>query len=230
MTTNYGDIPYVVRGQQTDYRRLLYNEFDHVLSIPVTLQAGYGTLKQGTAMAENLSAAGNDGKYVPYCPTTFTGAEAYDPGRAYLVADVGSGESTCEVTMDDSYKFAVGDDLIGNSSGQGAENLGAITAIDRTTYSNRAVITFTTPSTEGFVTSNYGHVLVEAGTSGNNYSDCVGILAAAAETGIGANAKGGQGILILSNAVMYTGMIWNLDAAAKTDISSTERGRFTYIK
>lgn len=227
---NYGDTPYVVRGQQTDYRRLLYNEFDHVLSIPITCQAGYGTLKQGTAMSENLSAAGNDGRYLPYCPTTFTGGEAYDPGRAYLVADVGSGETEAQVTMDDSYKFAVGDDLIGNSSGQGSENLGAITAIDRTTYTNRAVITFTSASTEGFATANVGHVLVEAGTAANNYSDCVGILATAVETGTGENAKGGQGVLILSNAVMYTGMIWNLDSAAQTDISSTARGKYTYLK
>ena len=82
----------------------------------MTLQAGYGLLEQGTALAKNLSAGGNAGLLVPYNPTVFTGAENH-PGRAYLVASTGTTDKFVYVTIDDSYKFKVGDDLIINDFG-----------------------------------------------------------------------------------------------------------------
>ena len=59
---------------------------------------------------------------------------------------------------------------------------------------------------------------------------CVGILAGAIETGTGVNAKGGQGVLMISNMVIYAGLTWNFDSAAKTDLSSSDIGKFNVIK
>ena len=229
---NRGDTPHVYDGLPVDYRRLLYSEFDYVLSLPIQLSAGYGTLKQGSTIAKNLSAltTGNKGQYVPYNPTTINSGSAYEPGRAFLVNDIGSGETACQVTMDDSYKFKVGDDIITNSSTEDSSNGGAITAIDRTTYANKAEITFTSAITNGIVVANDGCVSVEAGVGANDYSDCVGILAAAVETGTGEDSEGGQGVLMVSNYTMYTGMAWNFDAAAKVDISSSDFGKYTVVK
>ena len=229
---NRGDTPHVYDGLATDYRRLLYSEFDHVLSLPIQLSAGYGTLKQGSAIAKNLSnlTTGNKGQFVPYNPTTVSSASAYEPGRAFLVNDIASGESACQVTMEDSYKFTVGDDLIINSGSISALNAGAITVIDRTTYANKAEITFTTAIDDGAPVSDDACASIEAGISANGYSDCVGILAGAIETGVGEFSKGGQGVLMVSNFTMYSGMAWNFDAAAKVDISSSDFGKYTVVK
>jgi hypothetical protein len=135
------------------------------------------------------------------------------------------------VTLDDSYKFAVGDDVILNDNTTAAENKGAITAIDRTTDPHRAKITFTAAiGGTAFTTARRAYLIVEAGTSGNNYSDCVGILEKSVDTGIGVNAKGAVATLILGNCVLYTGGLTNLDAAAIADISSATFGQYTYIR
>lgn len=226
------DIPSIIRGAQDDYRALYYSEPMAALKVPVTLQAGYGLLKLGTTLSLNLSAgtAGGRDQLLPYNPTTFTGAENH-PGRAYLVADSGTTASDLYVTQDDSYKFKVGDDVIINDDTTSAENLGAVTAIDRTSELHRAKITVTT-ATGGtsFTVARKAHLLVEAGTSGNNYSDCVGILEKSVDTGTGANAKGAVATLILGNCVLYEGLLSNVDAAAKTDISAASFGQYMYIR
>lgn len=224
-----GDSAHVVNGVQTDYKKVFYSDYEDALILPVTVQAGYGTLKAGTVMAENLSAAGNDGKVLPYNPTTYTGAEVH-PGRAYLVGNLASGETSGEVTIDDSYKFAVGDDIIINSSEVAAANGGAIVSIDRTTYTNRAVIAFTTAITNGAPIADDAYACVEAGDNSNGYSDAVGILAQTVETGTGVNSKGGNAGLIISNAILYEGMLTNLDAAAKTDLVTSSRGQYLIMK
>jgi len=226
---NRGDTPHVYDGLATDYRRLLYNEFDYVLSLPIRVSAGYGTLKQGSAIAKNLSAGGNSGEYVPYNPTTVDDG-GWQPGRSFLVNSIASGESTFQVTLDDSYKFAVGDDVVINSTYLSAVNCGAISAIDRTTYTNKAEITFTDALTNGAPVGDAACAAVEAGDNTNSYSDCVGVLLRACETGTGEFAKGGNGVIGISNMVMYAGMTWNLDSAAKTDISATTFGQYTVVK
>jgi hypothetical protein len=200
------------------------------LKVPVTLQAGYGLIEMGSMLSKNLSAAGKAGLLLPYNPTTFTGAEDH-PGRAYLVANTGTTDTFVYVSMDDSYKFNVGDDLIINDNTTAAENLGAITAIDRSTYPHMAKITATTAiGGTAFTTARFAHVLVEAGTSSNLYSDCVGILEKSVDTGMGVNAKGAVATLILGNCVLYEGMLTNLDSAAKTDLSATSFGQYLYIR
>ncbi len=227
-----GDTPHILGSVQRDYKRLYYSEPSAALKVPITLQAGYDLLESGTALAKNISAgsAGGKDQIVPYNPTVFDGTEN-SPGRAYLVADNAGSAYTVNVTIEDSYKFKVGDDLIINDNNTAAENLGVITAIDRTTYRNYAVITHTTVAgATPFTTARFGHVLVEAGT-GNNYSDCVGILEKSVNTGVGENAKGAVATLILGNCVLYEGLLTNFDAAAKTDLSTaTSFGQFVYIR
>lgn len=225
------DIPSIIRGAQEDYTVIYYSEPEAALKVPVTVQSGYGTLKKGTVLAlnkSNLTTGGKD-QLVPYNPTTFTGAENH-PGRAYLVADVAASAYVAYVTMDDSYKFKVGDDLIINDDNTTAENLGAVTAIDRTSERQRAKITFTTATTGTFGTANKAYVAVEAGDNTNNYSDAVGILEKSVDTGTGENAKGAVATMILGNCVLYEGLMTNLDSAAKTDLSATSFGQYAYIK
>ncbi|MDY6957901.1 MAG: hypothetical protein SVK08_01955 [Halobacteriota archaeon] len=187
-------------------------------------------LPKGTALALDKSA-NSSGLIVPYSPTTFAAsASEYVTGRAYLVADVGAGANVVYVNVNDSYKFAVGDDLIINDNATAVENLGAITAIDRTTYNHMAAITATTTTSGTFETSAYGYVIVEAGTSGNNYSDCVGILEKSVDTGKGSKAKGAVATMIIGNCVLYEGVLINMDAAAKTDISAASFGQYLYIR
>ena len=50
------DIPSIIRGAQDDYRALYFSEPMAALKVPVTLQAGYGLLKLGSALALNKSA------------------------------------------------------------------------------------------------------------------------------------------------------------------------------
>lgn len=228
-----GDIPYMEYGYQDDYRILFYSDHLAALTVPITLQAGYGVLKLGTTLAKNVSnlTTGNKDQHVPYNPTSFTGQEDH-PGRAYLVANGGALDNTVNVTIDDSYKFAVGDDLIINDNTTSVENLGAITAIDRSTYANYAVITFTTAiGATAFTTARFAYVCVEAGAdNSNNYSDCDGILIKSVDTGTGEHAKGAVAELLVSNAVLYEGVLTNVDSAAKTDISGTTVGEFLVIK
>ena len=220
------DIATISYGTQEDYKRLYYSNPDAALKVPVTLQAGYGKLEAGTILAENKSAAGGDGKFVPYNMTTVDGTTVF--GRAYLVADA-TAVAYVYVTLDDSYKFAVGDDLIIVDDTETAENLGAITAIDRTTYPHMAKITATTTISGTFATADFAYVCVEAGDSSNNYSDAVGVLEKTVDTGTGSTAKGAIATMILKNAIVYSGMLANVDAAARTDLSASTFGQYTYF-
>jgi len=224
------DIPNIIRGVQEDLRAMYHSDPMAALKVPVTIQAGYGLLKMGQVLALNESAGGGVGTLVPYNPTSFTGAEDH-PGRAYLVANSGTTDKYVYVTMNDSYKFVVGDDLIINDDTTSAENLGAITAIDRSTYPHMAKITFTASiGGTAFTTARFAYVCVEAGDNTNNYSDAVGILEKSVNTGVGANAKGAIATLVLGNCVVHEGVLRNMDSAAKTDLSAASFGQFLYIR
>lgn len=219
------DIPDISFGEQSDYKRLYYSNPDAALKVPITLQAGYGKLEAGTAISKNDSAAGNLGKYIPYDPTaTITGAEVA-PGRAYIVAENASSEIVY-VTMDDSYKFAVADDLIiCDSDGEGAlDNMGAIVTIDRTTYTHMAIITATVATGDTFTIAKFAYVMVEGAVT------CDGILEKTVDTGTGSKADGAIATMIIGNCVLYTGMLTNVDSNALTDLSAGTVGQYTYIR
>jgi len=134
-----------------------------------------------------------------------------------------------QVTIADSYKFAVGDDIIINDNVTPAENLGAITLIDRTTDPNMATITFTTAiGAVAFTVARLAYISVEAGVA-NNFSDCVGILERSVDTGLDQYAMGGHGTLILGNCVLYDGCLWYMDAVARAAIGATLISQYMYI-
>ena len=223
------DIPAVDYGNQWDYKKLYYSDHMAALRVPVTLQKGYGLVRAGTTLAKNISAGGGLNLLVPYNPTIFP--VSIDIGRAYLITDSGALATTLYVTLEDSYKFMVGDDIIINDNSTAAENLGAITAIDRTTDSFRAAITVTTAvGATSFTTARRAHISVEAGNSSNNYSDCVGILEKTVNTGTGEKSKGAVSTLILGNCVLYEGLLTNLDAAAIVDLGVSTFGQYVYIR
>lgn len=220
------DIPGILYGEQEDYKKLYYSEALAALKVPITLAPGYGILKSGTVLSKNTSASSaRTGMFFPYDPTaTVTGAEVA-PGRAYLTSQNAS-TTTVNVTIEDSYKFVVGDDIIVcDSDGEGtSDNGGAITAIDRTTYANYAVITFTTTTDDTFTLAKFAFAAVEGCFA------AVGILEKSVDTGLGVNAKGAVATLILGNCVLYNGMLLNLDSNAKTDLSATAFGQYVYIR
>jgi hypothetical protein len=224
-----GDTPHIVRGVQKDYKNIYYSRPEIALVLDVTLQAGYGLLDAGTVLAKNLSAAGNAGKYVPYNPTLWTGVENH-PGRAFLVAAGTNATNSLYVTMDDSYKFLVGDDICIGDNVTADENLGKITAIDRTTYPHMAVITSTANiGSTAFTVARKAYVCVEAGAS-NGFSVAVAMLAKSVDTGTGVNAQGAVSPIIISNAVLYTGMLTNCDAAAITALGIVAFGQYSAMK
>ena len=217
------DTPSIIYGGQEDYRRLYYSDPMAARKVQGSIMAGYGVLKMGTAMAKNGSAAGSVGKLIPYDPSAVTGAEVA-PARAYLVASTGGATDTLYVTLAESYKFAVGDDVYINDSVTTLEQLGAITEIDRTTYTHMAVITVTTDTGgTSFTTARFAYLAVQGGDT------CVGILEKSVDTGEGADAQGADMTLIRGNATLYAGMLTNFDAAAITDLSATSWGQYAEL-
>ena len=220
-----GDTPNIMYGPlQTDYRRLFYSDEAVVLQIPITLAPGYGILKAGTALAKNTSnlTTGNKAKYVPYTPAALTGVENA-PSRAYLVQPTANGSPLLYTTLDDSYKFKVGDDVTVIDDTTSGENLGAVTAIDRTSYTHMAKITATeNAGATPFTVARFAYIAVEG------HDTCVGILGKSVDTGVGPNAAGANGSLLLANYILYTAGLTNVDSAAIADLSLTQIGQYTY--
>ncbi len=217
------DTPSMIYGGQEDYKRLYYSDPAAARKVEVSIMAGYGVLKMGTAMAKNGSAGGSVGKLIPYDPTANTGAEI-TPARAFLVQNSGAAATVLYVIMKDSYKFAVGDDAYINDDTTALKQLGAITEIDRTTYSHMATITVTTQTGSDFTTARFAYLAIQGADT------CSGILEKSVDTGEGANAKGALATLILGNAMLYTGMLTNFDSAAISDLSSGSFGQYTELK
>lgn len=218
------DTPGIWRGTQRDYKEIFFSLPEQALQIPITLQAGYGVLEAGTVLSMNLSSGSpNKGKFVPYNPVALAGA--YDPGRAYLAVDGAASAVAVLKTEEETYKFAVGDNLIAMDSDGVAVDMGAIVSINRTTKTITATNNMTvdvTVAKNGFVT------VLNGATEGT--SDAVGFLKTTRETGTGADAAGAQASLIIGNAILYTGCLVLYDAAAKTDLGTTDIGRFTHLK
>jgi len=226
-----GSTPYVYQGGQEDLKRLFYSDPNRALAHAISIPAGYGVIKAGTVMGIITESTNRKNQYVPYVFADTTGliaalSEDNARGLAYLVADQGGSSKDAYVTMDDSYKFAVGDHLQSQDSDYATQtDLGAITAIDRTTYLHMAVVT---------VTNNIGVIQVSKGasisiqtTTASPYVKAVGVLKAAVDTGVGENAKGGQGVLVLKNAMLYKDNLYCYNADALADLSgAAEDGKY----
>lgn len=226
-----GDTPYVHLGGQEDLKRLFYSDPDKALAKPITIPAGYGVIKAGTVMGKISESTNRVNYYVPYVFADTEGliaalAEDDARGLAYLVADQGGASSDAYVTMDDSYKFAVGDHLQAQDSDYATQtDCGAITAIDRTTYLHMAVITVT--NTIGVLQTSKGACISIQTTASTPWVKAVGILKTSVDTGTGENAQGGQGALILKNAMLYVNNLYCYNDDALADLSgASEDGKY----
>jgi len=225
-----GSTPQLNRGPEVPgYKALYFSIREIALIKDKTCQPGYGVLRAGTIMAENISAAGGKGLLVPCATTLFA---VGDVGRAFALVDVATGVDVINVTMEDSYKFKVGDDLIlANNDGGGEYGNGAaIISIDRTTMPHYAIITFTT----GIATANNTVAkacccYVEAGAA-TKLSTAKYILDKDVDTGVGVDAQGANVPVLISNAILYTNSLVNFDAAAKTALGTVDDGQHTILK
>jgi hypothetical protein len=233
--TEYGDTPYIVRGMETDAKRIFKSKFDLALRNDITMVPGYGIIPQGTVIAAVLDGTRKN-SYVPYVPQQPPASGGgYEPlGAAFLLQD-GAADTNVYVTIEDSYKFAVGDVLVcadrTNYAGEGAgaTDLGAVTAIDRESYPNKALITVTNNVTTAHTVALMSWVYIKTGAT-TPFVTAKGILQGGVDTGTGPNAKGGLGNIILSNCLLYTDMLLNLTSEAKTDIGAASHGKYTLLK
>lgn len=210
---------------------LFHSARDIALIIDKTIQTGYGYLAAGTVMAINLSTLGGgaQGKLVPYVPISTGVILGTDSaiGIAPIVQNSSSGH--VYVSLDDAYKFEVGDELyLDNDSDEGPISAGAITDIDVTTSTLYADIT-----TGAFTATNvtvakkaYAHIVT--GTSGE-YTTAAYVLDADIDTGVGEDAAGAISSVVVSNAVLYRYNMTNLTAAAITSLGVID-GRFFILK
>lgn len=229
-----GETPYGVhRGGQVDLRALFHSRYEDAHIKSISIPPGYGVVPAGSVMGILTESTNRKGMYVPYVPADEGPSAGLTTaiGMAYLTTN-GAASASVYVTMADSYKFAVGDHLAAcDSDTYGASNvdLGAITAIDRTTYSHIALITVTNNVTTEITVANGGAVFIQSATAAP-FIAAAGILAAAADTGTGENSKGASGPLCFGNAVLYKGALYNYDASAKTDLDNNEDGNLIYFK
>lgn len=226
-----GNIPHQLRSPDgTSIRPIFFSRREIALLLSKTVSPGFGELKAGTILAENVSnlSTGNKGLLVPYMPDTIS---TTDTGRTFLTQTPGASDSFVYVPLDDSYRFAVGDDIvIGYATTY--TNGGAITAIDRTTYPNQAKITFTTAfagTGASYTVAAKACCWPECGTSGK-YSTAKYILEQAVDTGNDEDAKGALASVVISNATLYKGNLTNYDSQAATDLSATTDGQYLILK
>lgn len=228
LVTHSGDIPYQKTVGQTDYQRLYRSKREIALVREITLTPGYGVVPQGAAIGK-IQAGDRAGKFAPYNPNpnAATDPVTWDGARAYLTEDSGTGQ-TIYVTIDDSYRFEVDDVIVLDSDGGTPYQL-TISAIDVTTYKNKAAITFTGTVSVSHTAANNAHICIDTENE-NTYSKAHGILEYAVDTGEGENSVGGLGVLIISNAILYAGLLQNTDAAAITDLSAVADGNYLILK
>jgi len=227
----YGDTPYMVRGGQEDYKRIFYSDQNLALTKPITLIGGFGVIKSGTIMGIVSESTNRAGMYTPYTPegTAWAGAglQVAWPGVTYVTSDLAV-EKYARVKMEDSYRFQVGDHLCACDTDNTMTDLGAITAIDRTTYSHIAVLTVTNNCATATVAK--GAIIYHQQTTSSPFVLAKGALLSSVDTGTGENAKGAQGTLVLSNAILYAGSILGYNSDVETDLGSSLDGKYVILK
>jgi hypothetical protein len=208
---------------------LFHSVRDIALIIDKTVQGGYGYLKAGTVMAINCSDAGGVGKLVPFVPisTAVTLGEDSAIGVAPIVVNCTSGHVF--VSLDDAYKFEVGDDIyLDNDSDEGPTLAAAITDIDVTTSTLYADITTTAFSHGNYTVAKKAYAHVKSGVA-SEYSLAAYILDKDIDTGVGAEALGALTSVVVSNCVLYKNSLINLTAGAITALGVVD-GRFFIMK
>jgi hypothetical protein len=223
-----GDSPHIIRGGIVDPKRLFYSNVESALILPVTIPPGYGILPAGTVMGQILAGT-RTGQYVPVTQRVPAAGLNTLFGAAYLLAD-GDVNPIAQVTMNDSYKFAVGDlgfAIDGNTAA--GVDLGAVTAIDRTTNSHFATVTFTNNITN-VITVNQGGLVAIQTQIISDWQTAAGILIGSVDTGVGVDAQGGHGAIVFSNAILYNGCLYNCDAGAVIELAAVVSGQHLIMR
>jgi len=162
MLSNFPGGPGYFKSGQVRVEDLWESPQEQAMLASIMLDVGYGVLVPGMVLAMKRTAASGVGNrvHVPYVPAVYD-AMVTNPymlaGRIFLTADAADGATVVYVPIEDSYRLSVGDELIVADDGTTTpENLGPITAIDRTTSAIFAGVTATYPITAsgGFTTSN----------------------------------------------------------------------------
>jgi hypothetical protein len=224
----YGDSPHIVRGGIVDPKRLFYSNVESALILPVTMPPGMGIIPAGTAVG-TIAGGNRAGQQVPASLRTPAPGMTTMFGAAYILND-GAAAATINVTMEDSYKFAVGDlcyAVDGNTVA--GVDLGPIVAIDRATNPHFATITFTNNVTAAITVAEGGMVAVQT-QAGGVWQTAIGILTTSIDTGLGPNAAGGQGAMVVSNAILYFGCLYNCDAGVITDLGAVVSGQYLILR
>jgi len=225
-----GSTPQVNHGGETPgSKRLFFSVRDIALIKDKTVHKGYGVLKAGQIMALDAATA----NLVPYVPTTTPAHKEQRTGNVFLVADQVSGAAICYVAKGEGAKFTVGQSLILVNDNAGTAVLhdgGAITEIDTTTFPHMDKITFTTVTAVAtFTVARFANVYVKTHTS-TPFSKAVYLLDKDIFTGVGATAKGAITSVVISNAILYTASLIDLDTAAATALGTISDGAHTILK
>jgi hypothetical protein len=224
-----GSIPGLVRNAEgPGIKRLFYSQRDIALILNKTLAPGYGVLKAGTVLAQNISAAGNKGLLVPYVPVY--GDMVFGTDAALGVAPMVLNGSSAKVyvSLQDSYKFVVGDQLyFENTTGDGLVDCGVITAITRTDARYAEIDCGAYTATNATIAKS-AYVFVKAGTT--PFSLAKYILDKDVDTGKGEDAAGGLASCVYSNAMLYSASLINCTSEAITSLGAVVDGQFTILK
>lgn len=223
-----GETAHLTRGSQIDPKLIFGSDINQALKREVSLVPGYGVLPAGTIIGEVSESTNRVGYGVPYAvQTTVIPAMAF-VGGAYIVTD-GEADTNVVVTMADSYKFAVGDHLAAVDSDETQVDLGAIASIDRSTYSHIAVIVVSNNITTAITVAAGGFVYVQTDTS-SPFTTAKGFLLVGVDTGSGENAKGGDGVIIVSHAKVRHSLLPNYDAGALADFGNASvKGQWIFL-
>jgi hypothetical protein len=205
------------------YLPLFHSRREQALIVDATVDKGFGFLPKGTVLAENAAS----GNYVPYA------AVGSDYWKSFAVADVANAATSIKILKQEAYIFQVGFSIVLEHDGtsQVYHDGGAITAVDLDSSDVFAEITFTTAvGVATFTTANKTKCYIKSGTVSDKMSDAVCVLDKDIDTGFGQYAVGGNCSIVLTNAVLYSFGLLNLDSEAKTALNGTTLGRFFVLR
>lgn len=215
-----GSTPQMNQSGLTPAPKALFHSLREIALIKdKTIKPGFGLVRAGTVMATDVV----DGDLVPCAPTTVA---LTDTQRVFLTQTV-TAAAIVFVPLAQSYRFAVGDEVIVATDVPAYTDGGAITGIDRTTYPNVAEITFTNVATAAV--GDLAHIYHAGGTSGK-YSDATFICDQDVFTGEGEDAKGANTSVVISNALLYLTALVGYDAAAATALGTSTDGAHVILK
>jgi len=207
------------------YKRLYKSPREVALLLDKTIRSGYGVLEAGTVMAVDQN---DTDQLVPYTPDSIS---TTDVSRVFLLTDCDASDNFY-VDMLESYKLAVDDEITFTDS-DGAYETETISAIDRTSYDNKAKITLSAATAASFTIGKNANCYVKAADEAdtNKTSDAAYILDMEVDTGAGEYAAGGLASVVLSNAILYQDACVGMDSSAITDLGNvTSEGVYYILK